>query len=63
MWDGSYRSLYVDGHEVAADTRKLGALKSSTGDLNIGAGKALEPGSFWSGLLDDIRIYNRAVKP
>ena len=64
VWDGgSHRCLYVDGREVAADTRKLGTLKFSTAGFNIGAGKALEPGSFWSGLLDDIRIYNRAIKP
>ena len=63
VWDGAHRCLYVDGREVAADTRKLGTLKFSTADFNIGAGKALEPGSFWSGLLDDVRIYNRAIKP
>ncbi len=64
VWEGSCRRLYVDGREVAADsTRKLGTLKFSTAGFNIGAGKALEPGSFWSGLLDDIRIYNRAIKP
>ncbi|HNS20768.1 MAG TPA: GDSL-type esterase/lipase family protein [Sedimentisphaerales bacterium] len=64
VWDGSYRRLYVDGREVAADTaRKLGALKLSSGGFNIGAGKNLEPGSFWSGLIDDIRIYDRAVLP
>ena len=31
--------------------------------LHIGAGMAMEPGSFWSGLIDDVRIYNRAVNP
>lgn len=25
--------------------------------------KGLEPGSFWSGLIDDIRIYDRAATP
>jgi hypothetical protein len=64
VWDGSYRSLYVDGRRVAADDkRKLSALKYSNAEFNLGAGRALEPGSFWSGLLDDIRIYNRAIKP
>jgi hypothetical protein len=33
------------------------------GGLNLGCGASLEPGTFFSGLLDDIRIYNRAVKP
>ncbi|MFC1634255.1 hypothetical protein ACFL5Z_05390 [Planctomycetota bacterium] len=31
--------------------------------LHIGTGKAMEPGSFLSGLIDDIRIYNRAIRP
>ncbi len=64
VWDGSYRHLYVDGREVAADgERKLGVLKHSAAGFNIGAGKNLELGSFWSGLIDDIRIYNRAIRP
>ena len=63
VWDGSGRHLFVDGAEVAADTRKLSALKSSYADFYFGAGKDLEPGSFWSGLLDDIRFYNRALIP
>jgi hypothetical protein len=64
VWDGAYRSLYVDGGKVAGDEkRKLSALKHSNAEFNIGAGRNLEPGSFWSGLLDDIRIYNRAIKP
>lgn len=64
VWDGSYRSLYVDGHKVAGDEqRKLSGLKHSTAEFNIGAGRNLEAGSFWSGLLDDFRIYNRAIKP
>lgn len=63
VWDGSHRCLYVDGQEAAVDTRKLGALKFSTGSFLIGAGKALEPGTFWSGLIDDVRFYSRAIKP
>jgi lysophospholipase L1-like esterase len=63
VWDGSQRSLYVDGLAAAVDTRKLSSLKFSSAGFNIGAGKNLESGSFWSGLLDDIRLYNRAVKP
>jgi lysophospholipase L1-like esterase len=63
VWDGSQRCLYVDGREAAVDTRNLGALRFSTGGFYIGAGRALEPGIFWSGLIDDIRFYSRAVKP
>ena len=28
-----------------------------------GAGGNLKPGPFFSGLIDDVRIYNRAVTP
>jgi hypothetical protein len=28
-----------------------------------GTGKAMEPGFFFSGLIDDVRIYSRAVTP
>jgi len=64
VWDGSHRYLYMDGTEVAADsTRKLGRLKASTAGFNIGAAKDLESGCSWSGLIDDVRLYDRAVKP
>jgi len=59
VWDGSNRILYVDDVEVAKDTQA--GLASSQGGLHFGAGKGLEAGSFWSGLIDDVRIYNRAV--
>ncbi|UCC97142.1 MAG: PD40 domain-containing protein [Phycisphaerales bacterium] len=60
VWDGSYRSLYVDGIEVAKDTVEC-RLESSDGGLHIGAGKTLEPSSFFSGLIDDVRIYSVAL--
>jgi hypothetical protein len=63
VWDGTHRSLYVDGIEVAKDTTAQAALKSATGGLYIGTSKALEAGTFFSGLIDDVRIYNRAVSP
>jgi len=61
VWDGTNRILYVDDVEVAKDTQA--GLAGSTGGLYIGSGKNLEPGSFWSGLIDDVRAHNRAVKP
>jgi hypothetical protein len=62
VWDGAKRVLYVDGTEVARDT--LGAtLAGSAGGLYIGAGSTLASGTFWSGLIDEVRIYNRAVQP
>ncbi len=59
--DGASRTLYVDGAEAAQDTQAT--LIGSCGGLYIGAGSTLAPGTFWSGLIDDVRIYNRAVKP
>ena len=63
VWDGSYRHLYVDGVEVARDDAPQSTLKGSDGDLYLGAGSTLAPGIFFSGLIDDVRIYNRAVSP
>jgi hypothetical protein len=37
--------------------------KTAYADFAIGAAKDLAPGTFWAGLIDDVRIYNRAVKP
>jgi hypothetical protein len=61
VWDGLYRSLYVDDILVAQDAQR--GLGSSDGGLNIGAGSDSAKGTFWSGLIDEIRIYNRAVSP
>ncbi|MHC4462307.1 MAG: alkaline phosphatase [Planctomycetota bacterium] len=61
VWDGSDRILYVDDVEAAKDTQA--GLETSDGGLYLGAGKNLEPDSFFSGLIDDVRIYNRAVTP
>ncbi len=59
--DGTSRILYVDGVEVAKDTP--GGVVPSTNGLYLGAGSKLGAGTFWSGLLDNVRIYNRAVQP
>ncbi len=61
IWDGTTRTLCVDGVVVAQDAHD--ALKSAWGGLNIGGGKDLAPGTFWSGLIDDVRLYHRVVKP
>jgi hypothetical protein len=47
---------------VAEDTQ-AGGLRDCSGGLNIGCGKGMTPGTFFCGLIDEIRIYNRAVKP
>jgi hypothetical protein len=61
VWDGANRALYVDDILVAEDTQAN--LQDSDGGLYIGTGKAMESGTYFTGLIDDVRIYNRAVRP
>jgi hypothetical protein len=61
VWDGASRNLYVDATLVATDGQE--GLVSCTGGLNIGCGSDMAPGTFFTGLIDDVRIYNRAVRP
>ena len=63
VWDGSYRHLYVNGTEVAKDTNPitLSPLIFANGGLYIGTSKTLNAGTFFSGLIDDVRIYDAAL--
>lgn len=54
------RHLYVDGTEVAQDTNPVGGMGSDDG-LYLGAGKALGAGSFFSGVIDDVRIHDQVL--
>ena len=61
VWDGSYRILYADGIEVAKDTAVRVPPKSATGGIYIGADKNINTETLFSGLIDDVRIYNVAL--
>jgi len=61
LWDGTNRRLYVDEVLVAEDTQV--GLAGSSGKMLIGCGKNMAPASVWKGLIDDVRIYDQAVKP
>jgi polyhydroxybutyrate depolymerase len=61
VWDGLSRKLYVDGILAAEDTQDN--MKGSNSGLYLGCGKGMEAGTYWSGLIDDVRIYNRVVIP
>ena len=61
IWDGVDRILCADGQEVAREP--LAHVDLSDSSLIIGAESSFEPGTFFSGLIDDLRIYSRAVKP
>jgi hypothetical protein len=65
VWD-SYnvsRILYVDGIEVAKDTMKEDSfVYVEDGGINIGfQASILHRLGYWSGLIDDVRIYDRAL--
>jgi len=60
-WDGSHRRLYVDDVLVVED--REASLAECYGGLNIGCGKDMSPATFFTGLIDDVRIYNRTVTP
>ncbi|MBN2591968.1 MAG: MBL fold metallo-hydrolase [Sedimentisphaerales bacterium] len=61
VWDGSYRALYVDSAEVVKDTAVQSPLKSADGGIYIGADKNLDAAAFFSGLIDNVHIYNTAL--
>jgi hypothetical protein len=61
VWDGTMRSLYVDDLLAAQDIQTT--VVGSGGGLNIGCGKNQAPGSYWSGWIDDVRVYDRAIQP
>jgi endonuclease/exonuclease/phosphatase family metal-dependent hydrolase/fibronectin type 3 domain-containing protein len=57
-YDGAVVRLYVNGVQVASQAA-TGSLATSTNPLEIG-GSAIDNGWF-SGLIDDVRIYNTAL--
>jgi len=61
VWDGSARMLYVDDVRVAEDVQT--SVASAYGRHYLGCAKDFAPTTFFSGLIDDVRIYKRAVKP
>jgi len=58
-WDGSRRALYLDDVLVGADAQD--GLAACVGGLNLGTGAKMT--GFFSGLIDEVRLYNRAVQP
>jgi hypothetical protein len=58
--DSLHRRLYVDGVQIAEDATVVSGMPSD-GGLYIGTSKGLDTGAFFSGLIDDVRIYNVAL--
>ncbi len=57
-YDGSNLDIYVNGY-LAGTLGMTGALTTSTGALRIGGNSIW--GEFFNGLIDEIRVYNRAL--
>jgi Domain of unknown function (DUF4082)/Concanavalin A-like lectin/glucanases superfamily/Fibronectin type III domain/Viral BACON domain/Bacterial Ig domain len=58
-YDGTTLRLYVNGTQVA--TRAInGAIRTSTGALRIG-GNSIWNDEWFAGLIDEVRLYNRAL--
>lgn len=65
VWDSlGTRILYVDGIEKAKDMARSGFIGWQNGGINIGFQASImhRPG-YWSGLIDDVRIYDIALTP
>jgi hypothetical protein len=58
--DTFHRRLYVDGILASEDTSAVSGAPSE-GGLYIGASKDLDTTSFFSGMIDDVRIYKQAL--
>ena len=61
VWDGTTRTLWIDGVAAAQDRHE--GLKSASNGLHIGSDKTMAPGTYFAGLIDEVRIYNRAISP
>ena len=61
VWDGAYRTLFVDGIPVATDV--LENIPALTHSLIIGTNSNPQSGTFWSGKVDDIWMYHEVIAP
>jgi YVTN family beta-propeller protein len=57
-YDGAVMRLYVNGTQVAS-RNQTGAISISAGPLNIGGDATY--GQYWQGLIDEVRVYDRAL--
>ena len=57
-YDGVTMRLYVNGVQVASRAQ-TGAIATSTNPLQIGGDSIY--GQYFAGLIDEVRVYNRAL--
>jgi len=60
-YDGSAVILYKDGEEVARNGSASGTLAQN--DLSLSIGGRLNSGQDYAGIIDDVRLYKRALTP
>jgi len=61
VWEGPDLILIVDDVEVARSDH--GGLASISNSLYLGTNHSQEAGTFWNGLIDEVRLHHRAVLP
>jgi Concanavalin A-like lectin/glucanases superfamily len=61
VYNGSQAIAYLNGVPVGSTSGCSGALASSGFDVDIGRNSAYSPNDYFSGTIDDVRIYNRAL--
>ena len=57
-YNGSVGKLYIDGDSVSSNTYTMSLLNSN---LPVFIGKEFTDGRYFDGIIDDVRIYNRAL--
>jgi len=60
-YDGTTMRIYVDGVQTGSGTSFSGNLPTQSGNVRVGADYQSTPGNFFTGSLDEVRIYNRAL--
>jgi len=62
--DGTTARLYIDGVEVATNTNaSLGTITTTTRDISIGSYAVTPTSQFFTGLVDEVSVYNIALSP
>lgn len=59
-YNGSMLQMYVNGTLVSSQSAS-GGISTSTGALRIGGNTVFSPEEYFKGLIDEVRIYNRAL--
>jgi hypothetical protein len=60
---GSVERPYVDDQLVAIDGAPQNNFPSVTEGLCLGADNTSAPGTFWAGMMDEVRVYEQVVAP